>query len=315
MENNGKYQVLKIIYYITAGLNIFGSFLVIFIFWFFKEIRLLIYELIAWISLTCMIHQISIFLPGGNEVGKVPNFFCNAQGIVGLTFQKFYWFTCTYISYLLFLMGIKKDYIELYSTYYRIGFLLLGLILSLIFALIVFFKKMISFNGISCWLTNKDSIYPGQNDKDIFKMAFFSFLIDLFFILLNIYLFVKVYLLIKGPEKDNKELKRMFKTIKFIPIMKLICWTPSFVNILYIFEIQRENYIIMIILTIISGWYIISCSIIFIRLPHVKISIKSLFKQLSMGNKELELLEKKDFSDVGDEEMKKKNFDSGRSTN
>ena len=95
-------EFLRKFQYYGGIIGIISSICLVFIFWFFKEIRLFQYELIMFLGLSRIIIDVSIIWPNENE--KV----CKIKGFISTIFSKFSWCFVTYLSYISFIFGIKK---------------------------------------------------------------------------------------------------------------------------------------------------------------------------------------------------------------
>ena len=293
-------KIFTLVNNIVGSISIVGGLFSIFLFWFFKEIRLFIYELIMYISASRVILDIAGFLPVKDEVEGKADIYCNIQGILNITCQKFSWIVCTYVIYFSYYQEVKGEKLQTRSKILRIKLLLPAFVLSLAFALIAYFRERIhkEEDGFFCTLTMPQ---PQQGKRE-YRLLVVSYLIDIFFIVLNGYLIVRVTILIKKMRNKGHELKKMFFVVMFFPLLNFICWLPSCLHsVQSLKKVEHSHTLVLsLIISICSGIFTFLCGVLYSLLPHMKISLKAFLRSLFGGVHEFDLLEENDFEDAAD---------------
>ena len=264
-------------------IGIISSIFVIFLFWFFKEIRLFQYEIIMVLCLCRIIIDSVIFLPFDNN----DPFLCKTKGYIEVIFQKFSWCLITYLSYLSFIFGVKKKFIDNHKNLLRFCIFLISLIICGSFG---FFLNY--FNAIG---KTDDDCYIASNEGYTISIFY-----DLFFILINLYLIIRIHCLLCKLKKigKGKELRQIYCVIKIFPVLKSIN-----VIIIIIKSINPPNdndYYYKIIIHFFSTFFTFMLFILYIFLPHVKISIGGFFEKLCSGKTDVELISQVDLSNLND---------------
>ena len=294
-------EITKYANYVLSGISLVSGISVVSLYFFFKEIRLFLYEIIMLLCLGRIILDIASFFPITDDDKSSPSFICKLQGGILYSFQKYTWIMCTYLLYFTYIYGLQRDYLWKNAKIIRPIFVIFALILSFSFGVSAYVLNVISFNGVVCVLTNKVSEDKNSN----LTMILISLLFDTFFICLNIYLLIKIFLAKKLLSKKTPEFTKIFSIIIMFPILKFVCWLPSFSMLIYITPGNNENdtvvSILSFLITFCSSIFTFICGIIYLRLPHVRISVKAFLKRLFGGKDELDLLEESDFLNIAKE--------------
>lgn len=118
-------SIVQIITIIGSVFSISAAMFVIILFWFFKENRTFQLELVVWYSISNTLFSISALLPYKSDV----EIWCPLQSFLMTTFlySNMCW-TCI-IGYSCFMSVIKKNHIEHHKKMYRIGFVLMSLLI------------------------------------------------------------------------------------------------------------------------------------------------------------------------------------------
>ena len=300
--NDTNEQIFTLVSYIVGSISIVGGVFSIFLFWFFKEIRLFIYELIMYISASRVILDIAGFLPvkdvtNGDQKDQKNLIYCSIQGILNITCQKFSWIVCTYVIYFSYYQEVKGEKLQTQSKILRLKLLLPAFLFSLAFALIAFFTDYIKKEdaGFFCTLMkpHKDSSH---------RLVVISYLIDIFFIVLNAYLIIRVTILIRKMRNKGHELRKMFFVVMFFPVLNFMCWLPSFFHSVQSLKELEHNHslLLSLLISICSGIFTFLCGVLYSLLPHMKISLKAFLRSLFGCVHEFDLLEQTDFEDAAD---------------
>jgi hypothetical protein len=295
-------KIFTLVNYIVGSISIVGGIFSIFLFWFFKEIRLFIYELIMYISASRVILDIAGFLPvkdviNGDHQDEKNQIYCSIQGILNITCQKFSWIVCTYVIYFSYYQEVKGEKLQTQSKILRLKLLLPAFLFSLAFALIAFFTNYIQKEdaGFFCTLMK-----PDQNSSH--RLVVISYLIDIFFIVLNAYLIIRVTILIRKMRNKGHELRKMFFVVMFFPVLNFMCWLPSFFHsVQSLKELEHSHSLVLsLLISICSGIFTFLCGVLYSLLPHMKISLKAFLRSLFGCVHEFDLLEQNDFEDAAD---------------
>lgn len=119
---------------IISPISITSGLLVIFIYWYFKEIRMFVYELIVYLCISHIIININYLIPSKDNSLLSPDtaktIKC-VQTFISGAFHCFSWLFAMLILYSLYLLVIKKTFFETNSKSYRIGFLIVTAIISI----------------------------------------------------------------------------------------------------------------------------------------------------------------------------------------
>ena len=291
-------EFLKYINFTVSGISLFAGLFVISVYFFFKEIRLFIYETIMLLCIGRVIMDISSFFPINDKEGDEPSYLCKVQGAIMYGFQKYTWIMCTYLIYFTYIYGLNKKYLNKHAKVIRLIFLSFALVFSFSFGGLVYYMNVISFNGLVCGLSNKNMLYQKIN----FRIILISIMIDIFFILLNIYLLIKTVRSMKALIESNPEFKKIFTVIKYFPILKFVGWLPNLILLVYtIYDGNGNQNVVLsltVTITIFSSIFTSICGVIYLWLPHVRISMKAFLKRMCGGKNELDLLEENDFFDI-----------------
>ena len=291
-------EFLKYINFTVSGISLFAGLFVISVYFFFKEIRLFIYETIMLLCIGRVIMDISSFFPINDKGGEEPSDLCRVQGAIMYGFQKYTWIMCTYLIYFTYIYGLNKKYLNKHAKVIRLIFLSFALVFSFSFGGLVYYMNVISFNGLVCGLSNKNMLYQKIN----FRIILISIMIDIFFILLNIYLLIKTVRSMKALIECNPEFKKIFTVIKYFPILKFVGWLPNLILLVYtIYDGNGNQNVVLsltVTITIFSSIFTSICGVIYLWLPHVRISMKAFLKRMCGGKNELDLLEENDFFDI-----------------
>lgn len=291
-------EFLKYINFTVSGISLFAGLFVISVYFFFKEIRLFIYETIMLLCVGRVIMDISSFFPINDKDGEIPSNLCRIQGAIMYGFQKYTWIMCTYLLYFTYIYGLNKKYLNKNAKVIRLVFFSFALVISFSFGGLVYYMNVISYNGLVCGLSNKQSDYKHIN----FTMIVISILIDFFFIFLNVYLLIKSVRSMKELIESNPEFKKIFTVIKYFPILKFVGWLPNLISLIYTIYDGNGNINVILSLTvtitIFSSIFTSICGVIYLWLPHVRISVKAFLKRICGGKNELDLLEENDFFDI-----------------
>ena len=276
-------EFLRKFHYYGGIIGIVSSICVVFIFWFFKEIRLFQYELIMFLGLSRIIIDVSIIWP--NENDKV----CKIKGFISTIFSKFSWCFVTYLSYISFIFGVKKKFIDNNKNLLRFFLFFISLITSGTFGFILFKLNAIGKVNEQCHINN----YDGKK---------VSFYFDLFFIIINFYLLVKIYILISKLKKigKGKELRKMNCIIQLFPIFKSITSIISILETIDTSKIFNENYY-RIIIYFFSGFFTTMLFILYIFLPHVRVSLEEFFVKICCGKTDIENFSEENLNDMIEE--------------
>lgn len=293
-------EISKYANYVFSGISLVSGVSVVALYIFFKEIRLFLYEIIMFLCLGRIILDITSFFSFSDGKENEPSFSCKLQGAILYSFQKYTWIMCTYLLYFTYIYGLQRDYLWKNAKIIRPIFLILAFILSCSFGVSAYAMNVISFNGVVCGLTNKNFKDRHSN----ITMILISLLFDMFFICLNIYFFIKIFHDRKELSKKTQEFSKIFSIIKLFPILKFVCWLPSLSMLIYIAYGKSNQMVVSILnflITFCSSIFTFICGIIYLRLPHVRISVKAFFKRLFEGKDELDLLEESDFLNIAKE--------------
>ena len=268
---------------IGGGIGMFSSIFVIFLFWFFKEIRLFQYEIIMFLCLCRIITELVIFLPFNNN----DDFLCKTKGYILIIFQKLSWCLITYLSYLSFIFGIKKKFIDNYKNSLRLSIILICFIICGSFVYFLFKLDAIGKINNDCYIKSNEG----------YKI---SICYDLFFVLMNLYLFIRIHCLLCKLKKigKGKELRQIYFIIQFFPFIKsinVIILILKSINL----PILNEFYF-KILIYFFSSLFTTMLSFLYICLPHVKISIGGFFEKLYSGKTDVELISQVDLSYLSD---------------
>ena len=268
---------------IGGGIGILSSIFVIFLFWFFKEIRLFQYEVIMVLCLFRMIIDSVIFLPFENK----DDILCKIKGYIVVIFQKFSWCCITYLSYLSFIFGVKKKFIDNHKNLLRLSIFLISLIICGSFGTFLFNLDAIGKINDECYIKSNEG----------YAISIFY---DLFFILINLYLFIRIHYLLCKLKKigKGKELKQIYCVIQIFPLLKSI---NVIILIIKLINPPKNNeFYYKIFIYFFSTFFTLMLSILYIFLPHVKISIGGFFEKLCSGKTDVELISQVDISNLND---------------
>ena len=249
-----------------------------------------------YISASRVILDIAGFLPvkDGDTTDRT---YCNIQGILNITCQKFSWIVCTYVIYFSYYQEVKGEKLQTQSKILRMKLLLPAFVFSLLFALIAYFRNNIhkEEDGFFCTL-----MLPDQNSSH--RLVVISYLIDIFFIVLNGYLIIRVTILIRKMRNKGHELRKMFFVVMFFPLLNFICWLPSFFHsVQSLKQLEHSHSLVLsLLISICSGIFTFLCGVLYSLLPHMKISLKAFLRSLFGGVHEFDLLEQNDFEDAAD---------------
>ncbi len=276
-------EFLRKFHYYGGIIGIISSICVVFLFWFFKEIRLFQYELIMFLGLSRIIIDVSIIWP--NKSDEV----CKIKGFISTIFPKFSWCFVTYLSYISFIFGVKKKYIDDNKNLLRFFLFLISLITCGIFGFILYKLNAIGIVNGQCYINTNDG-------KKV------SFYFDLFFIIINFYLLVKIYFLIFKLKKigKGKELRKMNCIIQLFPIFKSITSIISILETIDTSKIVNEKYY-TIIIYFFSGFFTTMLFILYIFLPHVRVSLEEFFVKICCGKSDIENFSEEHLNDLIEE--------------
>jgi hypothetical protein len=119
-------HVLLLTNQIISGISIFCSFIVIIIYWYFKNIKYFIFDLVLWLCISNILYCFTAYLPY-QDANKT---WCGIQAFSILTFQFSSWIISCIIGYSSFISVIKKDHFENNRTLYKSIFIMLTILIS-----------------------------------------------------------------------------------------------------------------------------------------------------------------------------------------
>jgi predicted membrane protein len=120
-------DALRIISQVISSFSIAGDLFIILTYWFFKENRSFLLELVLHYSIMNIFYSVTSYFP---YVADKEDIWCALQSFMMSTFQDSLYITSAVIGYTAFISVIKKDHIEKYQTYYRILFIFLSIFVS-----------------------------------------------------------------------------------------------------------------------------------------------------------------------------------------
>jgi hypothetical protein len=129
-ENTNHIRIINIV---VSSLSLTSSLLIIFLFWFFKEIRNLLLELIVCLCVTNIIYDITAYFPYDME-RELNKFWCGFQSFLILATQNSSNLWTCIIGYCAFITIFRKDHLNRHRARYRTLFISIGVIIPLFLA-------------------------------------------------------------------------------------------------------------------------------------------------------------------------------------
>lgn len=126
-------NVIRTINIVISSLSLICSINIIFLFWFFKEIRNFMLELIIWLSAVNIVYNISSFFPYSSDKDS-NKFWCGAQSFLILTAQNSSNIWTCIIGYSAFISIFRKEHLSRHRFRYRTLFIFLSTLLPILLA-------------------------------------------------------------------------------------------------------------------------------------------------------------------------------------
>jgi phosphoglycerol transferase MdoB-like AlkP superfamily enzyme len=119
---------------IVSAFSILSCVIVMTIYWYFKEIRSFILELIIWLCISEVFYNLTAYFEYSNIREEKPNW-CALQAFMIVTFQNTTWIWSCVIGYCAFISVIKRQHLEKHKRAYRRAFVVVSFFLSAFLAL------------------------------------------------------------------------------------------------------------------------------------------------------------------------------------
>lgn len=127
--SDSQISALVITNQVVSGLSILSCLIVVSTYWYFKEIRNFIFNLVMWLCFCNILYCSTSYFPYDN-IRENNKTWCGTQAFMILTFQYASWVLSSLIGYSSFISVIKKDHLERNKCYYGIIFVFVTLVIS-----------------------------------------------------------------------------------------------------------------------------------------------------------------------------------------
>ena len=223
------YKSIFIIEIIIGSLSLLGSFFNIFCFVFFKSLRCFALEIVFYLSLSCMLTNITYLINIiQNEEEERNNTLCKIQGFSMIWFELSQSIWATLIAYSISKNVINYDKkVEKTQLSTRLTFIFLGYVSPLSISLFAYFSDMIGPSGNWCWIKTTDKDTKGF----VYVMIVYGIMWLMFFI--SVCLIVKVVHFLKNLyiSQDEKELIIKYTTkLRVFPLIQMLTLIPCTVQ-------------------------------------------------------------------------------------
>lgn len=217
---------------ITIGsISLIGSFFNIFCFVFFKSLRCFALEIVFYLSLACMLTNISYminFIKTNDE--SFDDTLCKIQGFGMIWFEHSQSIWATLIAYSISKNVVNYDKkVEKTSICTRISFVFLGYISPLALSLFAYHSDMIGPSGNWCWI--KTTAASDKTKAYTYIMIFYGIMWLMFFI--SVALICKVVHFLKHLyiSRDEKELIYKYTSrLRIFPLIQMLTLIPCTIH-------------------------------------------------------------------------------------
>jgi hypothetical protein len=137
----GELEILRTTSRILCCLSLAGLLFVHFVFWFFRNIRTFAFELVAWLSFSCFIFNLTELLPVYDSddlkamENKTLSTSCTLQSFLNIFFDLSTMIWTMIIGFTAYISVSKEKHLEDNKMTYRICFVILAYLIPLIFSL------------------------------------------------------------------------------------------------------------------------------------------------------------------------------------
>ena len=295
MIDRNEYIKVRVLYSVLSSFSISGSLFVLFVYWYFKDIRTFTFEVVIWLILSCLIDNSASLINLGLDQIK-NNSQCIIQGFIQITFDNSILIWAAIIGYTSYMAVKDYNYLIINRSYLRKLYIIIAFICPIVLTLGLYYFDCIGPSGGWCWLDTETENEDKQNlVKTLIVTMFFIMWI---FLVINSYFIIKVVFLLNSaietmsdPEKEIIE--KHTSKLKCYPIAMIICVLPSTINRLYTLITGNDSIYLIYIQTVFDSLTGLIVSIIFGLSPAVKDSIKYLCRSIFMKKS---LIKENDFN-------------------
>ena len=216
---------LYIILLVLGSISILSSFFNMTMFVLLKRIRTEATELIFYLSIACILTNISYIMNFTENPLDSSTAICQAQGFLMLWFETSQAIWATLISYSVYNNIINDD--TNHNAYKRIRYILIGFLLPFLVSLTVLLFHKIGYAQHWCWI----ELPADKNIRNIIYISMYSLFWCSSF--LSFYYIQKVINFLEKNYTNKQEKEIIYKYIKRIrlfPIIQMSCLIPGTIN-------------------------------------------------------------------------------------
>lgn len=227
------------LYYLELGfgcLSLLGNFFVIFVYFFYKQLRCFAFELVIYLTIACMFNNLSYLIHYRPSINftETQMTLCYVQAFMMVWFETSQIIWTTLIAISLYVNVVKFDETDSNSNCMkRVIFLLVGFAFPLSFSIIGITMGYFGPGSNYCWINSIDnSIGAIIYGNVIYLLVWILIITNVTITIIVIRHLNKLY-----NNEEEKELisRYIYKLIKY-PIIQVICLIPATINrIIYVF--------------------------------------------------------------------------------
>ena len=225
-----------IIELLLGSMSILSSFFNMAMFILIKSVRTEATELIFYLSIACILTNISYIMNFTENPLDSSTAICQAQGFLMIWFDMSQAIWATLISYSVYNNIINDD--TNHNAYKRIRYILIGFLLPFLLSLTALLLKLLGYAKYWCWI----DLTADKNIRNIIYISMYSLFWCSSF--LSFYYIQKVINFLEKNYTNKQEKEIIYKYIKRIrlfPIIQLTCLIPWTISpILELFGMKNK---------------------------------------------------------------------------
>lgn len=260
--------ILQNVVLILSSISILGSAIIIFLFWFFKDLRKFHFEVIVWLSVSNLLGNLTYFIPFFTDN------YCMIQAYLYNTFK----ISSVIWSILILYTAIKsislsKEDMDTNRLKHRIIYILLAFGISSAVSTPIIISKTYGKNGVWCWVDA--NVLPEYS----IKLIFFYYFIIWYLIAICFYLVYQLVITLNTISKYLNTFKferiiNIYTKVKIYPLLLSIFLIPGTVNRLFEIYNGRTFFIIVLIQSVSESCEGIIVALVFLNTPYLREAIK-----------------------------------------
>ena len=268
-------QIIFFLTYIFSCISIFFSVFIVFLYWFFKDLKKFHFEVIMWLSVSNTLSNATCFMKTNTLYSCLT--YCYISSLLDIS-SRIWSILSIYTAIKSILVG--EDIVYENKVYLRLKFFIIAFVIPILIAIPIIFLKVKSSVGYICTF-NMDDYSTGINTK----IRIIYYFILWYLVIINLYMIIKFNQTINLVSKQFNMFKysritSIFSQVKFYPIILFVTLIPGTITLIYYEIYNKFNFAILIIQVILEGSQGLLIALCFLLTPYLRSAISLIFKRI-----------------------------------